>query len=85
MLWRVEPGGVVAGVFGSDRALLLRAVSIEIWLACPLLKPCWLHWKLSDAPMGPITLDALVGGVGNVWARSIEGRAMLFGCEGRGA
>jgi hypothetical protein len=78
MLWRVVPGGVVAGVVGIDRAALLRPVSIDIELApwLPLI-PCWPHWKLSEVPMPPMTLDALVGGVGKVWARSMEGRPML--------
>lgn len=40
MLWIDEPGGVVAGVLGSERALL-RLVSIDIGgLPCWLLIPC---------------------------------------------
>ncbi len=65
----------MAGVLGSERALLLRLVSIEIWLGpCPLAIPCWLHWKLSEPLMPPMTVEALVGGVGKVWARSRGGR-----------
>jgi hypothetical protein len=76
MLWMVEPGGVVAGVFGNDRALL-RFVSMDMGGAPggPFI-PCWFHWKLSEAMPPPITLEALVGGVGKVWARSREGRPM---------
>ena len=66
MLWRVGPGGVVAGVAGIERALL-SPVSMDIGLApCAPAMPCCDHWKLSDVPMPPITLEALVGGVGNV-------------------
>ena len=66
MLCIDEPGGVVAGVAGIERALL-RLVSIDMGfvLGAPLMF-CWLHWKFSEAPMLPMTLEALVGGVGNV-------------------
>lgn len=83
MLCMFAPGGVVAGVLGIERALL-RPVSMEIGLPpwFPPMPCCCVHWKPSDGPMFPITLDALVGGVGNVCARSSVGRAMV--CEGRG-
>ena len=62
----------MAGVLGIDRALL-NPVSMdnEFWLCGP-------HWKFPSAvPIPPITLEALVGGVGKVWARSRPGRAAL--------
>ena len=79
MLWIELPGGVVAGVAGMERALL-RLVSMDMGfvLGAPPM-PCWPHWKLfSDAPMLPMTLDALVGGVGKVCARSSDGRPELL-------
>ena len=47
--------------------------------------PCGCcHWKPSELPIfPPITLDALVGGVGNVCALSSDGRPM-FPWEGSG-
>lgn len=75
MLCNEFPGGVVAGVAGIERALL-RLVSIDMpafALGAPLM-PCWPHEKFSDV-IFPITLEALVGGVGNVWALSSDGRA----------
>ncbi len=75
------PGGVVAGVLGNERALLLlRLVSIDIWLAgWPLL-----HWKLSEPLMLPMTVEALAGGVGNECARSRGGRDIGGWWEGSG-
>jgi hypothetical protein len=73
MLWIEEPGGVVAGVLGRERPLLLRLVSIEMGFdPCPLLMPCWFQGKLSGPLILPITAEA--GGVGNEWPRSIDGR-----------
>lgn len=77
------PGGVVAGVFGIERALL-RPVSMVIGLVpvCPFI-PCPCQLKLSWFPMLGITPEALVGGVGKVCARSRGGRPMLLeGNEG---
>ena len=60
-----EPGGVLAGVVGTER--LLRPVSIcRGWLPGTLGALALLHsYELPWLPM-PIMLEALVGGVGNV-------------------
>jgi hypothetical protein len=69
------PGGVVAGVVGIDRALL-RPVSMDKGWApvTPLPMVGAPHsYELPWLPI-PITLEALVGGVGKVCARSKLGR-----------
>lgn len=76
MLCSVLPGGVVAGVVGIER-VLLRLVSIDMGFCCPLLIAWWGgHVKLSELPM-LTALEALVGGVGKVWARSRLGRPIF--------
>jgi len=74
MFWIELPGGVLAGVFGMERALL-RPVSIDRGCAAAtLLAMFWLlhSYELPWLPI-PMTLEALVGGVGNVCARSRPG------------
>lgn len=69
------PGGVVAGVVGMD-LVLLRPVSIDKgWVLLTLfaMPEPPQSYELPWLPM-PITLEALVGGVGNVCARSKPGR-----------
>lgn len=60
------PGGVVAGVVGTERALL-KPVSMESgWLLGAFCTLAPVHsYELPWLPI-PIMLDALVGGVGNV-------------------
>ena len=67
------PGGVVAGVCGTDLALLK---SVLIVRGCP----CWMAEGAGaphsyELPVWPILimLEALVGGVGKVWALSSPG------------
>ncbi len=76
----------MAGVAGIERPLL-RVVSMVIGGFVPWapLIPCCGHWKFSDVPMLPSTLDALVGGVGKVWDRSRDGRPPMLPCDARGA
>ena len=72
------PGGVVAGVEGIDRALL-SPVSIDRgWLPAtlPLMVAAPHSYELPWLVI-PITLEALVGGVGKVCARSKLGRPAL--------
>lgn len=68
----------MAGVVGIDLALLWP-VSIDSGCVLVTLLPMGLvphSYGLLWLPI-PITLDALVGGVGNVWARSNPGRPVL--------
>lgn len=60
------PGGVLAGVVGTERALL-KPVSIESgWAPVAFWTLAPFHsYELPWPPM-PIMLDALVGGVGKV-------------------
>jgi hypothetical protein len=65
------PGGVVAGVVGIER-WWLGVVSMDMgWV--------WGTWPPHSYELPwlgtPIRLDALAGGVGNVFARSRPGRA----------
>lgn len=80
MLW-MEPGGVAAGVLGIERAPL-RPLSIVMELApCDPFMPWLDQLKPSEVAMLPITLEALVGGVGKVTARS-RGGLLVVACEG---
>jgi hypothetical protein len=69
------PGGVVAGVVGMDRALL-SPVSMDRGCVPATLFPIVAAPHSYELPWLPIanTLEALVGGVGKVWARSRLGR-----------
>jgi hypothetical protein len=59
------PGGVVAGVVGIDRALM--PVSIDKGCAGAPFAMFWLPQSYDCPwPLIPITLEALVGGVGKV-------------------
>ena len=62
----IVPGGVVAGVVGTER-VLLSPVSIDKgWFPCMFDTPGLPHsYELLELPI-PMMLDALVGGVGNV-------------------
>lgn len=64
------PGGVVAGVVGIDRWLLNEVSMDRGWVGGTWpLQSYELPWLGT-----PIMLDALAGGVGNVFARSRPGR-----------
>jgi hypothetical protein len=69
------PGGVVAGVVGMER-WLLNAVSID--RGCDCGTPEFIPWPPHSYELPwlvtPIRLDALAGGVGKVFARSMPGR-----------
>jgi hypothetical protein len=77
----MDPGGVAAGVLGIERALLMPP-SIDMELPpCDPFMPWFGQLKPSEVAMLPMTLEALVGGVGNVNARSSGGR-LVADCEG---
>jgi hypothetical protein len=68
-------------VLGIERAPL-SPLSIDMELApCDPFMPWFDQLKPSEEAMLPITLEALVGGVGNVTARS-SGGLLLADCEG---
>ena len=73
MFCMLFPGGVVAGVVGIERAVLLSPVSIDNgWLVPSVPGSDWplqSLYELLALPL-PMTLEALVGGVGKVWALS---------------
>lgn len=65
-------GGVLAGVVGTERVLFMP-VSIDSGCVAGTTDAPPHSYELPLLPM-PIMLEALVGGVGKVWALSNPGR-----------